>query len=45
MHLQCTVCKTKGYVTTKNKATIPDKLKMNKYCKTCKKHTEHKEVK
>jgi len=51
--LQCTVCKHFGYVTeynknneelkkqTSGKATFP----MNKYCKHCRKHTEHKMMK
>lgn len=51
--LQCTVCKHFGYVTEYNKnndilkkqsegqGTFP----INKYCKVCKKHTEHKMMK
>jgi ribosomal protein L33 len=51
--LQCTVCKSFGYVTEYNKnneqlkkqqsgeATFP----ISKYCKVCKKHTEHKQMK
>ena len=33
------------YTTTKNKRTMPDKLVISKYCKRCRKHTEHKETK
>lgn len=50
--LQCTVCKHHNYVTEFNKnneqllkqkgeATFP----MQKYCKHCRKHTEHKQMK
>lgn len=51
--LQCTVCKHFGYVTEYNK--VNEQLKkqttgkgsfpINKYCKTCKKHTPHKLMK
>ena len=51
--LQCSVCKAFGYVSEYNKnneqlkkhssgeGTFP----INKYCKVCKKHTEHKMMK
>jgi large subunit ribosomal protein L33 len=42
--LKCTVCGNFNYITERNKVNTPDKLKLNKYCKTCKKTTEHKEV-
>jgi large subunit ribosomal protein L33 len=42
--LVCTVCKKNSYFTRKTKA-VEDKLEMNKFCKYCKKHTLHKEVK
>lgn len=42
--LKCSVCSNFNYVTEKNKVNTPDKLKLNKYCKTCRKTTEHKEV-
>ena len=45
VHLGCSICKTKGYVTSRNKQNTPDKFKMKKFCKKCRKHTEHKEVK
>ncbi|MCD6239404.1 MAG: 50S ribosomal protein L33 [Thermotoga sp.] len=45
VHLACTECKSRNYVTTKNKTKTPKKLEMKKYCKVCKKHTIHKEVK
>lgn len=43
--LQCIECKNKNYTTTKNKRNTPEKLKIKKYCKFCKKHTIHNEVK
>lgn len=43
---QCTVCKRFNYWTRKNKKKLSEhKLDTNKYCKWCKKHTPHKEVK
>ena len=36
----CSVCKATNYFTDINKATTP-KLAQSKYCKHCKKHTEH----
>jgi len=43
--LECGECKRRNYATTKNKKNTPDKLQLKKYCKWCKKHTLHKEVK
>lgn len=40
----CTVCKSQNYITRKNKLNQKDKLVLKKYCKRCKKHTEHKET-
>lgn len=51
--LQCSACKAFGYVTefnknneilmkqTKNVSTFP----ISKYCRVCRKHTEHKQMK
>ncbi|MBU4205056.1 50S ribosomal protein L33 [Patescibacteria group bacterium] len=41
--IQCTVCKEVNYFTKKSKAAAEKKLEMKKFCKTCKKHTPHKE--
>jgi len=41
--LICKTCKRQNYVTEKNKTNTPDKLVIKKYCKVCKKITEHKE--
>ncbi|MCM8824275.1 MAG: 50S ribosomal protein L33 [Candidatus Omnitrophica bacterium] len=43
--LECTVCKNKNYYTTKNKRKHPGKFNINKFCKFCRKYTEHKEAK
>ena len=43
--LSCSVCKSQNYLTEKNKINNPDKLSLAKFCRTCKKRTEHKEVK
>ena len=44
----CTGCDAPGksvYWTTKNKKNDPDRLERNKFCKFCRKHIAHKEVK
>jgi large subunit ribosomal protein L33 len=43
--LQCTVCKRRNYTSTRNKKTKTERLETKKYCKFCRKHTLHKEVK
>jgi large subunit ribosomal protein L33 len=43
--LACEGCKRRNYSTTKNKKTTPDRLERKKYCRWCRKHTTHKEVK
>ena len=42
--LVCTVCKSQNYTTKRNKVNMEEKLKLNKYCNTCNKYTEHKET-
>jgi len=42
--LKCSVCKNVNYVTEKNKLNTEGKLLLKKYCKHCRKVTEHKEV-
>ncbi|MFA5147475.1 MAG: 50S ribosomal protein L33 [Candidatus Omnitrophota bacterium] len=42
---ECSQCKNRNYSSTKNKKKNPDKLELKKFCKTCKKHTPHKEIK
>ncbi len=43
--LVCQVCKEENYRTMKNKKNTKDRLVLNKYCRRCKKRTEHKEKK
>jgi large subunit ribosomal protein L33 len=43
--LQCGECKERNYSTTKNRKTTPDRLELKKFCRRCRKHTPHKEVK
>ena len=42
--LQCSACKQRNYVTTKNKKTTTGKLEFRKFCMFCRKHTAHKET-
>jgi len=44
--LKCTVCGARTIRTFKNKRKLQQhKLELKKHCRTCKKHTLHKEVK
>ncbi len=43
--LQCPVCKERNYSTTKNSKTTTERLEFSKFCKRCRKHTDHKEIK
>ncbi|MBM3204809.1 50S ribosomal protein L33 [Candidatus Uhrbacteria bacterium] len=42
--LECTICKRKTHNTTRNRK-IKVRLALSKFCRFCKKHTEHKETK
>ena len=42
--LACTVCKRRNYTTTKNRLNTPQRLELKKYCKWCRRHTLHREV-
>ena len=42
---QCTDCRRKNYTSTKNRKTHTERLELKKYCKWCRHHTAHKEVK
>jgi len=42
--LACTKCKDRNYHFARAKKA-PKKLELKKYCKKCRKHTPHKEVK
>ena len=43
--LECTECKRRNYMTSKNKRNHTDRLETMKHCKFCRKHTKHKETK
>jgi len=42
--MECSVCKTYGYVTSKNRQNVTEKLTLSKYCRKCGKHTAHGET-
>jgi len=44
IHLKCSECKEQNYTTTRSK-TLEKKLELKKFCRHCKKHTTHTEVK
>lgn len=41
--LVCSVCKNRNYTSSKNVINIKDKITLKKFCKNCKKITEHSE--
>ena len=43
--LSCNECKNKNYDKYKNKKNTPERIELKKYCKFCKAHTLHKEMK
>lgn len=43
--LECAECKSRNYVTQRNTANTKDKLTLKKYCKKCRKSTNHLEFK
>lgn len=45
IHLSCTECDRRNYVTTRNKKTKQAKLELKKFCRFCRKHILHKETK
>lgn len=42
--LKCSECGHFNYITERNKVNTPEKLKLKKYCKWCRKRTVHKET-
>lgn len=45
INLECTVCKRVNNHSHKNKKKLKERLELNKFCRSCKKHTLHKETK
>ena len=43
--LACQDCKRINYRTTKNKKKVERKIELKKFCKWCKSHRVHKELK
>ena len=43
--LQCTECKNRNYSNTKNKKTMTERLELKKFCRNCRKHQVHREIK
>ncbi len=43
--LQCTECKRRNYIGSRDKRQQTDRLEFKKYCKFDRKHTVHREVK
>ena len=42
--LACEECKERNYSTTKNKRIHAERVTYKKYCRSCRKHTDHKET-
>ena len=42
--LECTTCKRRNYITTKNKVNDRERIEMKKYCRWDRTHTVHKET-
>ena len=40
----CDACKRLNYLSQKNKTNTPEKIALRKYCRFCKKTTQHKET-
>jgi len=43
--LECTECGSRNYRSTKKSGAGVGKLRLKKFCRKCRKHTEHKERK
>ncbi|MDO8618884.1 MAG: 50S ribosomal protein L33 [Candidatus Daviesbacteria bacterium] len=43
--MQCSVCKSKNYVSTRNTINTKDKLAIEKFCAKCRKNSPHQEIK
>jgi large subunit ribosomal protein L33 len=42
--LACEECKRRNYQTKKNRRNDPDRIVLRKYCRWCKRHTNHRET-
>ncbi|MFH1094404.1 MAG: 50S ribosomal protein L33 [Candidatus Omnitrophota bacterium] len=43
--IACKECKNRNYQSTKNKKQHSEKLELKKFCRSCRKHTLHRETK
>ncbi len=43
--LECTECKNRNYSYAKDKRKQKERLELKKYCKFCRRHTLHREIK
>ncbi|MCE7948401.1 MAG: 50S ribosomal protein L33 [Chloroflexi bacterium CFX4] len=44
IHLACTDCKERNYTSYKNRRNDPNRIELQKFCNTCRKHTLHRET-
>lgn len=42
---ECMDCRNRNYVSYKNKKKVPARLERKKFCRTCRIHKMHKEIK
>jgi large subunit ribosomal protein L33 len=42
---ECKKCKNRNYTSLKNKKKTPGRLERSKFCRHCRKHTDHREIK
>jgi large subunit ribosomal protein L33 len=42
--LACEECKSRNYITKKNRRNTPDRLELAKYCPRCNTHRNHRET-
>ena len=45
IQLECTECKRRNYTASRNKKLKTERMKVRKFCRWCRKHYLHKEVK
>ena len=45
IQLACGECKRRNYTSTRNKKKQTERLEVRKFCKHCRRHTAHREVK
>ncbi len=43
--LACVDCRSRNYVSSKNRNKNKERLELKKYCAPCRKHTSHREAK